>query len=481
MSESQQQHIQLPTEVWLRIARISPCLWIQITLTVPAVGRHSLKKHIQDRQKKEFIRRETCRRTDIPAHIWHTFEGPVFAVSTKLPNGAYHAIDGTPSYYTTDEVGHAAGVEQWHVDGMLHRGNDHPADIVYGVNNVQMTRIWYKDGVKHREGDNPAIILMHWGGRFIREQCWWFKGKVYRTEHKPQRVAYNNAGVVIREMWILDNGKLHREDDHPADIVYSDNGKLIKEEWWVNGRKHRDGDNPASIIYFEDGSCKEKKWHIRHDCHREGNLPAHIRYYKSGELKDVLYYVNGEFHRDDGGPAIIYGRTNSALGDILPSTEAWYTHGKYHSYGDKPALITRYYFPGKLKTTETWYRDGKIHRSNDLPAIISYDDDYGGIRSEEWRENGKRHRDTQNDKPAVIYYYKHGYKIPSKEMWYCYNKMHRGGSNPASITYYCKNHALKEEKWYHDGKRVREDRKFTRVRLYYYYDKSPVLKKRKIN
>ncbi len=63
-------------------------------------------------------------------------------------------------------------------------------------------------------------------------------------------------------------------------------------------------------------------------------------------------------------------------------------NGQYHSYDNKPSLISK-------NDEQYWHKEGKLHRDDDKPAIIYSN----GILC--WCKNGKYHRD--NDLPAVIH------------------------------------------------------------------------------
>jgi len=71
----------------------------------------------------------------------------------------------------------------------------------------------------------------------------------------------------------------------------------------------------------------------------------------------------------------------------VDGTEEWKLDGKRHRDGDLPAVVL-------ANGSKWWYQDGNFHRDGDKPAIISADG------AKVWYQHGKRHR--EGDKPAVI-------------------------------------------------------------------------------
>ena len=111
---------------------------------------------------------------------------------------------------------------------------------------------------------------------------------------------------------------------------------------------------------------------------------------------------NGKYHSYGDAPAVIRIINNKRF------IEYWYKNGKKHRENDKPAEI----WPDER--IKKWYKEGKIHRENDKPAVISTD-------KKEWWYKGKIHR--ENNKPAIVfiatgkeYYYYHGEKYNPKEI-----------------------------------------------------------------
>ena len=69
----------------------------------------------------------------------------------------------------------------------------------------------------------------------------------------------------------------------------------------------------------------------------------------------------------------------------ISGSTSWKIFGKFHSFGDKPAVILS-------DGTKIWYQNNRFHRDSDLPAVIFFSG------RQEWWVNGKLHRD--DNKPA---------------------------------------------------------------------------------
>jgi len=127
---------------------------------------------------------------------------------------------------------------------------------------------------------------------------------------------------------------------------------------------------------------------------------------------------------------------------------------EFHNEGDRPAFISYHDNNGIVKC-EQWWINGEIHREGDRPAIIKYYDNNGNVQYEQWWNNGKCHR--EGDRPALIKYYdKNGVIGDVKlEQWCSNGKLHREGDRPALIIYNI-NGNIKEEEWYFNGEYHRE-------------------------
>jgi len=60
-------------------------------------------------------------------------------------------------------------VEQYAVDGKIHRDFDQPA-VIYGQPNIR--KIWFQNGKIHRENNKPAIISKNFLHYFLNGECY---------------------------------------------------------------------------------------------------------------------------------------------------------------------------------------------------------------------------------------------------------------------------------------------------------------------
>jgi hypothetical protein len=83
-----------------------------------------------------------------------------------------------------------------------------------------------------------------------------------------------------------------------------------------------------------------------------------------------------------------------------------YRNGKYHSFDDKPAKVTKY--------GRAWYQYDELHRDNDLPALIYYDG------SQEWYQHGKIIRYNGPaiiERDTILWWSCDGTSLSEKEYW----------------------------------------------------------------
>lgn len=133
---------------------------------------------------------------------------------------------------------------------------------------------------------------------------------------------------------------------------------------------------------------------------------------------------------------------------IASNAEEWRHNGKLHRDSDLPAVTNAW-------GDQSWYKNGKLHRDGG-PAVVRNN-------AQEWYQNGELHRD---DSPAIEmkngskYWYQHGKlhrddgpavitEFPETESWYQNGKLHRDGG-PAVTT-------DRMKKWYQNGLRHRDD------------------------
>lgn len=75
------------------------------------------------------------------------------------------------------EVRRKDGSRRWYLNGVLHRGDDQPAEVRHDG-----TRRWFQNGVVHRENDKPAVVYGD------GTQVWFQHGKPSRDGGKPTQV-----------------------------------------------------------------------------------------------------------------------------------------------------------------------------------------------------------------------------------------------------------------------------------------------------
>ncbi len=152
----------LPLELWIKIASISPKIWLILVQTVPMLGRWSLKPHIQIEMKKLFVK---CRYNHNPFLGWVQKEW-------NLQNGCRYRGDDLPAVivYKTEmshnrseppsEDDNQIGAKIWYSsgNGKRYRDEGKPAFIRYYdfINELQYKKgeeykVWYKNGKKLRE------------------------------------------------------------------------------------------------------------------------------------------------------------------------------------------------------------------------------------------------------------------------------------------------------------------------------------------
>ncbi len=145
---------------------------------------------------------------------------------------------------------------------------------------------------------------------------------------------------------------------------------------------------------------------------------------------------NGMVHSFDDNPAYI-------LFNLTYTTYEWYTDGRRHREGDKPARINRFSSPpNTIKCS--WYINDKLHRDNDQFAeYMSFQT--LGQEYFYWYQNGVKHR--ENDNPAVIARSLSTQQITGR-IWFYNGVQHRQLGKPSCIT-------GTEIKYKNDGKYIR--------------------------
>lgn len=179
------------------------------------------------------------------------------------------------------------GVEEWRVEGELHRDDDRPA--VTRLARVQICDI-----------DTSTVI-----------KVWYRHGKTWRENGKPTEETENGA-----RMWYNEDGILHREDG-PAImtddyVAWYDNGKFSRKngqpariffsggmEWREDGVLHRDHDLPASITKTHIQTFWTKGLEYFNPSQKTGHLGTHIT--SCGNAQDIFHIRVGVY-----GPESMY-------------------------------------------------------------------------------------------------------------------------------------------------------------------------------
>jgi hypothetical protein len=107
------------------------------------------------------------------------------------------------------------------------------------------------------------------------------------------------------------------------------------------------------------------------------------------------------------------------------------SHHALHSINDNPARIDFENY--RLE----WYSEGRLHRDGDKPAVVTFTED-GCLLSLEWYYAGRQHRD--GNRPAVIVYqHKDNCETPKKlyrEWWLNGVKQNKPAYKPEKVDFY---------------------------------------------
>lgn len=351
----------------------------------------------------------------------------IYEVAMWKENGIYHRIDG-PAVIVNNS---SYQMEKWWLRGKCHRKGG-PAVTVKDPDFGTYVEEWHLNGQLHRELDliEPALISTSNCSsipqypvdtrstcQFIGAKVWYLYGKVHRE----------NGPAVVYPQWdeYFINGKLYKktfggetsiEDDDrysKINLIISGGGsvetRLDPQNYdYVNGLVYGNYSSDSSIkgadqLYglltslAPDRSWNKSEKDIR-ICTVNGVL--HNENEPAVEIGDIkAWYIFGKLHREDA-PAY-----QSA------SEIEWWRDGKLHRENG-PAVVR----PGR----EEWWRNGKLHRENG-PAVVV-------CGREEWWFNGERHREdgpaisggrnrSKGDKPISKFYYLHGV-IYTKKIFY---------------------------------------------------------------
>lgn len=141
-----------------------------------------------------------------------------------------------------------------------------------------------------------------------------------------------------------------------------------------------------------------------------------FNYYKEFNGKHIPFYCDGINKFIKGGIFCSYGTPMLTIqfSNLIKYVFNYISETSFEVVGIYyDEIIKSYYNNGIInyliykdqKIREYWLYNRKIHRENDKPAIIDYYKN-GKICNEIWYTNNKMHR--ENDQPVIIEYYKNG-------------------------------------------------------------------------
>ena len=236
---------------------------------------------------------------------------------------------------------------------------------------IHDTMRWYKNGMRHRENDQPAEIVTYKYHEYVNNRntstrttsnatCSFSSSSPKSTKRQSSSLKTVKPPVMrtvcemTDMMYLCMIPELTRKKIASDCIEYAYLGQALR--FYQNDEFHRDGDKPAVITR----TC--------------------IKFYKHGKLHrdPIIDPATGE---KVIVPAVIY-RNMKHLGALF-----FVKDHKLHSVNDIPASI---YPCGTME----WFKEDMLHRDNDLPAIVMAN----GTR--EWYQYNKLHR--ENDMPAII-------------------------------------------------------------------------------
>jgi hypothetical protein len=358
----------LPDEMLLAIATVTPNTWANACDSIPMIGNWCLWPPELAMTKKLFTNKYP--RGDRTLYTLNSrlikveyTNGMVKVVNPELTNFIEWApaplrqlaspLKTIESYYVVGDNNNnkvlppeSAHPKEFGNDIVWYRFSVVHRDYGPAVESADGTRKWIKDGLLHRV-DGPAI---EWGFNGRRE--WYHKNKLHRLDGP----ALEWPGVLSK--WFM-HGELHRQDGPAVELV--NNGE---QQWYLNGKKHR-VDGPAVIT----GTRRE-------------------------------WYFNDLRHRSDG-PAVESDSTEIGTAWNPTIVQEWWLNGVKHRSGDLPAVV-------HVNGTLEWWQWGKRHRPHG-PAIMSYyNNSISNTPTTHWYQNGLLHRSIG---PAIKY-------SDGSELWY---------------------------------------------------------------
>ena len=113
--------------------------------------------------------------------------------------------------------------------GDLHRAeSDLPALRKYDPDTgVEIYTAWYKSGLLHRGNDEPAEVYRDLSTGHIVAEHWRDKGNFHRPKDKPAMIVYNIQTRAVLSFSYFKNNIPSRDNGMPTYIRYGDNGEVL--------------------------------------------------------------------------------------------------------------------------------------------------------------------------------------------------------------------------------------------------------------
>ena len=197
-----------------------------------------------------------------------TNPGKVYRIQHYDLEGEFHNENGPAQsvWHVSSYIPTYKNFDKYYTNGLLFRGDDKPAHIVYSSTNSASSgqyiyqKMWYvRNGyeIQTRSGDKPSYQRFH--------------------SFSPHAIA--------QERWTDSIGQVHR-NSNPADISYYGDGQVSYETYHWFGELHRH-DGPSHISYRADGSAEGYQFYCHNTRYKVVNSDT------SGNLT-TTYHNGGE-------------------------------------------------------------------------------------------------------------------------------------------------------------------------------------------
>jgi len=126
----------------------------------------------------------------------------------------------------------------------------------------------------------------------------------------------------------------------------------------------------ATVCYYEadtESVNTAGKLYRRQITHNNGDLPAIFPSDDERSSSNVIYYTHGRMHRDGGKPA-----------DIGVYSHTFYEHGKEHRDGNLPSHVE--ISPSLHDTARYYYQDGRVYASGEERPLPKANDFHGPVK-----------------------------------------------------------------------------------------------------